>query len=156
MYHKNSSLLTVKVRETACTQLLLNLWRWNLTCKYRMRINYRRISLRHNLSRKCRKIVKFLSITHSERNIWNGPIVATAISREKRKSCWREMADSPTERSWCVLEFVAVQCAFRRQFGRLGPPETSIRRWYEHFRYRGCICHHVLQNTPIIYTHPVF
>jgi len=29
--------------------------------------------------------VKFVSITHSERNIWNGPIVATAISREKRK-----------------------------------------------------------------------
>jgi hypothetical protein len=50
-----------------------------------MRINYRRISLRNNLSRKCRKIVKFVSITHSERNNWNGPIVATAISREKRK-----------------------------------------------------------------------
>jgi hypothetical protein len=28
--------------------------------------------------------VKFVSITHSERNIWNGPIVAAAISREKR------------------------------------------------------------------------
>jgi hypothetical protein len=52
---------------------------------YRVRINYRRISLHHNLSRKCRNIVKFVSITHSERNIWNGPIVATAISREKRK-----------------------------------------------------------------------
>ena len=38
-----------------------------------MRINYRRISLRHNLSMKCRKIVKFVSITHSESNIWNGP-----------------------------------------------------------------------------------
>ena len=33
---------------------------------YRVRINYRRISLRHNLSRKCRKIVEFVSITHSE------------------------------------------------------------------------------------------
>jgi hypothetical protein len=42
---------------------------------YSVRINYRRISLRHNLS-----------ISHSERNIYNGPIVATAISREKRKS----------------------------------------------------------------------
>ena len=52
---------------------------------YRVRINYRWISLRHNLSRKCRKIVKFVSITPSERNIWNGPIVATAISRKKRK-----------------------------------------------------------------------
>ena len=53
---------------------------------YRVRINYRSISLRHNLSRKCRKIVKFVSITHSERNIWNGLIVATAISPIKRKS----------------------------------------------------------------------
>ena len=52
---------------------------------YRLRINYRRISLRRNLSRKCRKMVKFVSITHSERNIWNGPIVATAISRKKRE-----------------------------------------------------------------------
>ena len=52
---------------------------------YRVCINYRRISLHHNLNTKCRKIVKFVSITHSESNIWNGPIVATAISREKRK-----------------------------------------------------------------------
>ena len=110
---------------------------------YRVRINYRRISLRH----KCRKIVKFVSITHSERIVWNGPIVATAISRESVNQCWREMAASPIERSWCVLEsarcnsFVAVQRAFRRQFGRLGPSETSIRRWYEQFPYRGCICH---------------
>ena len=51
---------------------------------YSASINYRRISLRHNLSRKCRKIVKFVSITHSERDIWNGPTVAIAISREKR------------------------------------------------------------------------
>jgi len=61
--------------------------------------------------------------------------------------CWREMAATPTERSWCVLEFfrcnsfVTVQRAFRRQFERRSPPETSIRRWYEKFRYRGCICH---------------
>jgi hypothetical protein len=53
--------------------------------KFRVSINYRRISLRHDLSRKCRKIVKFVSITHSERSIWNGPIVATANSQEKRK-----------------------------------------------------------------------
>jgi len=29
--------------------------------------------------------MKFMSITHGERNIWNGPIVTTAISQEKRK-----------------------------------------------------------------------
>jgi hypothetical protein len=57
---------------------------------YRVCINYRKILLRHNLSRKCHKIVKFVSITHSERNIWNGPIVATAISREKRKPVLEE------------------------------------------------------------------
>jgi hypothetical protein len=50
---------------------------------YSVNINYRRISLRHNLSRKCRKIVKFVSITHSE---WSySSIVATAISQEERK-----------------------------------------------------------------------
>jgi hypothetical protein len=48
-------------------------------------INYRRISLHDNLSRKCPKIVKFVSIMCSEHNTGNGPIVATAISREKRK-----------------------------------------------------------------------
>ena len=42
-------------------------------------------SLRHNLSGNCRKIAKFVSMTHSERNIWNGPMVATAISRKKSK-----------------------------------------------------------------------
>jgi hypothetical protein len=51
------------------------------------------------------------------------------------------MAASPTKDSWCVLEFVAVQHVFRRQSGHRGPPEMSIRRWYEQFRYRGCICH---------------
>jgi hypothetical protein len=49
---------------------------------------------------------------------------------------------------------MAVQRAFRRQFGRRGPPETSIRRWYEQFRYRGCICYQVLQYIYIyIYTY---
>jgi hypothetical protein len=52
---------------------------------YRVRVNYQRIPLRHNLSRKCRKIVNFVLNTHSERGIWNGPIVATVISREKRE-----------------------------------------------------------------------
>jgi len=58
---------------------------WFHNKKCRVSINYQRISLRHYLSRKCSKIMKFESISHSERNIWNGPIVATAISREKRK-----------------------------------------------------------------------
>ena len=57
------------------------------------------------------------------------------------------MAGSQTERSWCVLEFVrcnsfvAIQRALRYQLGSRGPPETSIRRWYEQFHYSECICH---------------
>ena len=43
----------------------------HVNCMYRVRRNYRRFSLRHNLSMKCRKIVKFGPITHSERNIWS-------------------------------------------------------------------------------------
>jgi hypothetical protein len=39
------------------------------------------------------------------------------------------------------LNSVAVQRAFQRQFERRGPAETLIRRWYEQFCYRGCICH---------------
>ena len=60
---------------------------------YSASINYRRISLRHNLSRKCRKIVKFVSITHSECNIWDGHIVATAIGNVTQgmlERVWRE------------------------------------------------------------------
>jgi hypothetical protein len=45
----------------------------NFLTLYRVRINYRWISLRHNFSRKCHKIVKFMSFTYSERNIFNGP-----------------------------------------------------------------------------------
>jgi hypothetical protein len=56
-----------------------------------VRINYWRISLRRNLSRKCHKIVKFMSITHSERNIWNGTIVATAIGNITRHA-WEGLA----------------------------------------------------------------
>jgi len=39
------------------------------------------------------QIVKFVSITHSERNIWNGPIVATAIgnvTQDMLERVWRE------------------------------------------------------------------
>jgi hypothetical protein len=99
-----------------------------------VRINCRRISLRHNLSRKCRKIVKFVSIAHGELTF--GMVLLSLLpSRGKSvNQCWREMTASPTERSWCVLKFVAVQRAFRRQFRRRGPPETLIRRWYEQFR----------------------
>jgi len=45
------------------------------------------------LSRKCRKIVKFVSITHSELNIWNGPIAATAfgnVTQDMLERVWQE------------------------------------------------------------------
>ena len=69
---------------------------------YRLRINYRSISLPHNLSRKCRKIVKFVPITHSERNIRNGPIVATAISRKKRKPGRWLVSSVATDNTFCT------------------------------------------------------
>jgi hypothetical protein len=34
--------------------------------------------------------MKFVLIIHSERNIWNGPIVVTAALREKRKPVLEE------------------------------------------------------------------
>ena len=69
---------------------------------YRVCINYRSISLSRNCSRKCGKIVKFVSITHSERSIWNGPIVATAISRKKRKSGQWVGRAAATESTFCT------------------------------------------------------
>jgi hypothetical protein len=115
---------------------------------YRVHINYQRISLRHNLSRKCRKFVKFVSITHSERNIWNGP---TAISREKCKPVL-EGNGCLTDQAYLVCPgiFVAVQRAFRRQFGRRseGGMNNFVTEDASVIKFCG--------NTPIIYTHPVF
>ena len=91
-----------------------------------MRINYRRISLRHSLSRECSKMVKFASITHSERNIWNCPIVATAISRIKLKPVL-EGNGCLTERSWCVLA-TPVTRPVRFHQGHCLRPTTSKRK----------------------------
>jgi hypothetical protein len=76
-----------------------------------VRINYRRISLCHNLSRKCRKIVKFLSITHSERNIWNGPIVATAIGNVTQDMLERVWWDWENSLDMCrVTRGAHIEC----------------------------------------------
>jgi hypothetical protein len=85
-FHKRHMVYCMRVMSVGCTRIEeeLHYIGFNILIQ-RMRINYRRISLRHNLSKKCYKIVKFMSITHSERNIWNGSLVATAIPREKRK-----------------------------------------------------------------------
>ena len=80
--------------------------------KYKVRINYRRISLSRNLSRKCRKIVKFLSIAHSERNIWNGPIVATAISR--MNTAIENVTQDMLERVWREWEYRLDICRVTR------------------------------------------
>jgi hypothetical protein len=45
--------------------------------------------------------MKFVSITHYKRNIRNGPIVTTAISREKRKPVLGENG-CLTDRAWLV------------------------------------------------------
>jgi hypothetical protein len=65
-------------------------------------------------------------ITHSERNIWNGHTVATAISSEKRKPVLEEngfLIDRAylacPEFARCKI-FVAVQRTFRWQLVRRG------------------------------------
>jgi hypothetical protein len=68
---------------------------------------------------------------------WNDLNTAKAILWEKHISLFDKMATLPTDHNWCVLEFassnsiVMVQCAFGQQFGHLGPPVSSIQRWYE-------------------------
>jgi hypothetical protein len=57
--------------------------------------------------------MKFISIIHSERNIWNGSIVATAIRGKSINQYWREMAASPTERSRSGLEFARCKVLWR-------------------------------------------
>jgi hypothetical protein len=85
---------------------------------YKMCKNYRRISLRHSLNRKCRKIVKFVSIAHSELTFGMAVYSLLPSCGKSVNQCWKEMASSPTERSWCVLKFarcksfVAVQRAW--------------------------------------------
>jgi len=105
-------------------------YNWN----YRVRINYRRISLRHNLSRKCRQIVKFVSITHSECNIWNGPIAATAISREKRKPVlegkWLPHRPSVVDVSWNLRDVTVLWWFNARCDGNLDVV-VVLRRWSE-------------------------
>jgi len=50
-------------------------------------------------------MVKFVSITHSERNIWNGPIVATAIGNVKQYML---------ERVWWEWEYRLDICRITR------------------------------------------
>jgi hypothetical protein len=128
---------------------LSDLATWSLVMqatKYRVRTNYWTISLDHILSWKCAIILKFVSNTAQWTYIWNGLNAAKAITWEKHTSLFDKMAALSTECSWCVLEFarsnsvVTVQRAFRQQFGRCGSPASSVRRWYEQFRDRGCIC----------------
>jgi hypothetical protein len=113
---------------------------------YRVRTNYWTILLDHIFSWKCAMILKFMSDTTQWMHIWNNLNAVKAISQEKHTSLFDKMAALPTERSWCVLEFVrsnsvvAVQRVFCWQFGRRGSPALSIQRWYEQFRHRGCIC----------------
>ena len=116
-YYTTSVPITYCSRNVNCCRLwfygLIFVRAYNIAMIYRVRINYRSISLRHNLSRKCRKIVKFVSITHGERNIWNGPIVATAISRKKLKLVLdrRHLLHlaTPVTRPWqCVISSCGV------------------------------------------------
>jgi hypothetical protein len=55
--------------------------------------------LRHNFNGKCRKIVKFLSITHSERNIRNGFVKHTVYVPPLPKDTTR-IARAHHHRNW--------------------------------------------------------
>jgi hypothetical protein len=53
--------------------------------------------------------MKFVSITHSERNIWNGPTVATAISREKRRRRWEDNISMDLQEVGCgVMDWIGL------------------------------------------------
>ena len=120
--------------------------------KYRVLIHYRRISLDHNLNRKCRKIVKFVSITHSERNIWSGPIVAPAILRKKRKPflegngyltylAYLVCPGHPVHQTWqCVVSSCGVSSRTMftsHHFQRLPELHRALqqRNWERHTRH---------------------
>jgi hypothetical protein len=73
---------------------------------------------------------------------------------------WREMAASPTERSWCVLEFarLTVLWGFNARWTSwsLVKPQTFLFQTVVTSCILFNICENmVLQNTPIIYTRPV-
>lgn len=57
-----------------------------------------------------------------------------------------EMAATPQEKSFCVLQLaklesiVAVQRAFRRQFNKQPPRHKQIYEWHRKFVEDGCIC----------------
>ena len=57
------------------------------------------------------------------------------------------MAFTQPEKAFYVLEFAkteelwtAVQCAFRRKFGKEPPERKSIVRWHGKFITDGCLC----------------
>ena len=53
---------------------------------------------------------------------------------------------SPQQKAFCVLEFaktksiVTVQRAFQGQFHINAPSPKNIRRWFQQFQERGCLC----------------
>jgi hypothetical protein len=73
------------------------------------------------------------------------------------------MTASPTERSWCVLEFVKVSWQFNacgahieRIEGHYDTANIPLIKWWKHNVFQFGVCGNmVLQDTPIIYMHPV-
>jgi len=85
------------------------------SCLYRVLINYRRISLRPNLSRKCCNIVKFVSITHSEDNGYVSPLPKTlADLREHIYAAVGNVTQDMLERVWWEWEYRLDICRVTR------------------------------------------
>ena len=122
-----------------------------------MCVNYWRISLRHNLSKKCRKIVKFMLITHSEHNIWNGPIVAIALSQKKRKAVlegngctWPPWSPDLTACDFLLWGFIKdnvyipplPKTLLRERITTIGNvTQSMLERVWREWAYRLDICH---------------
>lgn len=117
---------------------------WRNDVRYRLCINDWPVSLQHTLSWKCPIIVRFASITRSERK-FNMALASLLSYHEKRVyPCWRNWLPYQPRIygvSWNLREGTMV--AVRRR----GPLESSIPRWCGQFRARGRVCHQMKSRT---------
>jgi hypothetical protein len=107
------------------------------------------ISLRHDLRRKCRNIVKFLSITHRKRDIWNGPLSISPQSVTSHKTCLRGFGGNGSIAwTFAVSHGGRISNAFK--------VTMKLQTFLFQMVFMFSIYENmVLQNPPIIYTHHV-
>ena len=109
---------------------ILNNIVWNQRAIYSVCINYRRISLGHNLSRKCCKIVHFVSITHSEDNVYVPPLPKTL------PDLWESINTAIGNVTQDMFERVWRECAYRLDICRVtrgGAHRMHLTFWHRSF-----------------------